>query len=178
MRIASKRQMYTALKRGDFGNVVRHWDSLADMVADPFNGLVGCRCLQTNRPWSLYCLPKPKLLSELTKIHSNGAGFEFYESPPDDYRRIQGELCRGPWGLHFRYTFAPGAMRIALQTEEHNIQGLQADMLLRAYTDSGCYDWLMELLNTYDGHVVEFTSYAKPVGVLRQPYLIWEVRDY
>lgn len=178
MTITNKKQMYRLLKSGAFGNTVRHYPTLDALAADPTVLYVGARCLQVNRPWRLYCVTKAQLLQGLQRKGYAGDGLEFYESPPDEFRRIQGELMRGPWGLHFRYTFATGPMRLALEAAESNASGLEADMLLRQHTDPACYDWLMELLDTYPDHVVEFTSYSIPVGVLQQPWLIWEVRNY
>lgn len=176
--IKNKKQMYAALKRGDFGNTVNHWDSLEQMISDPYSGDVGCRCLEINEPWRLYCLPKCDLLDELGRRGRDGTGLEFYESPPDDFRRIQGEVMKGPGGLYFRYTFNRGPMRTALEAEERHARGLEAEMLLKRYSDPGCYDWIQELLTRYEEHVVEFTSYACPVGILRQTWIIWEVRLY
>lgn len=178
MRISTKTQMYDLLKRGVLGNTVRHYGSLEELMSDETVEWVGCRCLQVNRPWRLYCCRKHELLAGLRERGYDGTGLEFYESPPDAFRRIQGELMRGPWGLQFRYTFAPGPMRLALESNEQHAWGLEARMLLQKHADPACYDWLMDLLDTYDGHVVEFTSYSIPVGVLQQPWLIWEVRAY
>lgn len=176
--IRTKRQMYRLLKQGRLGNTVRHYPNLQSLIDDKTVEFVGCRCLQVNQPWMLYCCRKEKLLEGLRERKYTGEGLEFYESPPDTYRRIQGELLRGPGGLHFRYTFVPGPMRLALRQEERNTSGLAAQHLLQGYTEPACYDWLMELLDTYPDHVVEFTSYTIPVGTLLQPWLIWEVRYY
>jgi hypothetical protein len=178
IQIPDKRTMYDLLKRGVLGNAVRHWASLEAMLADPYSGEVGLRSTEIGDPWGLYHTSKAAIVEALAARGHDGRNLEFYESPPDDCRRIQGELMRGPGGHHFRYTFAPGAMRLALRESELHAAGLEADLLLRQHCDPGCYDWLMELLDTYDGAVVEFTSYSIPVGMLEQPWLIWEVRHY
>jgi len=179
MRIANKRLMYAMLKRGAFGNTVRHWESFAAMVADPYRGDVGVRLHAVGEAWRLYRVPKPTMIREVTmRGWQDRKGLEFYESPPDDFRTIQGELTRAPWGLYFRYTFAPGPMRNALEAEERHAQGVEAHTILRRYVDPAGRDWLGELLDTHDGSVVEFTTFRVPVGHLRQPTLIWEVRHY
>jgi hypothetical protein len=101
------------------------------------------------------------------------------ECPPEESRTIQGELCRGPWGHYFYYTFAAGPMRWALEEAGRHAWGLEVLMLLRANVDPSSLDDIMELLDEYPDHVVEFTSFTVPVGrIPGRQTLIWEVRKY
>ena len=179
MRITSKRQMYRMLKRGDFGNTVRHWESYREMVADPYRGSVGVRLHEVGKSWRLYHVSKDTMIQQIEmRGWEDRPGLEFYESPPDEFRTIQGEITRAPWGLYFRYTLAQGAMRLALEEQELHASGAEVGVLLDRYVDPGSRDWIGELLDKHDGCVVEFTSYRIPVGTLQTPTLIWEVRHY
>ena len=47
-----------------------------------------------------------------------------------------------------------------------------------ALVDDEDYEWLMQLLDTYDS-VVEFSAYDRAVGILPiRNTIIWEVRNY
>ena len=129
--------------------------------------------------WKLYNVPMQQMIQEVTdRGWQQKAGLEFYEAPPDDKRVIQGELAYVPGGLYFRYTFANGPMRLALEEQELHSFGLETELILQQYVSPGGIDWLKELLQRHDGAVIEFTEYSVNVGTLSQTTLIWEGRHY
>lgn len=171
--------MYDMLRRGAFGNTARHWTSFQAMMADPYDGGVGARLHTIGKPWRKYRVPKAALAAEVRKRGWEfNENVEYYESPPDDFRVIQGELTCVPGGLYLHYTWAPGPMRLALEAQELHAFGVHATLILRQYVDPAGLDWLLELLERYDGATVEFTTFSVPAGHLQQQTLIWEVRHY
>lgn len=103
---------------------------------------------------------------------------------------IQGEIFRtpdqrtgyvpseGPCGLQLFYSHLPLPQRQALQKDGRTAYGIMADILLRRYLDPGDREWLLELLDEYPGHVVEFSSYGRRWGTEMKRTVIWECRLY
>lgn len=96
---------------------------------------------------------------------------------------IQGEVQQaepGRCGLDLYYSRTNGlAMREGLATSPEWCHGILASLLLREYLCPNSYDWLLELLRRYPGHVVEFSTYARRWGTLPNfNSVFWEVRYY
>lgn len=102
--------------------------------------------------------------------------------PPDVERtlRLQGEVCRSEEGLALYYSTVAKPMRVALTEKAEQVYGTLALLHLRRALCPHSLEWLMELLDRYPDHVVEFSSYDKPWGTLYPLYntLTWEVRAY
>jgi hypothetical protein len=67
-------------------------------------------------------------------------------------------------------------MRLALAEETLHATGLKAKIILESLLDPTSYDAIIDLLEKYDGHVIEFSCWERKVGIRRT--MIWEVRDY
>jgi hypothetical protein len=175
--------MYRRLAAGEFGNTMQVFDGLDQALSSGISPL-GVRCLNPGDPLKIYWCPRENLLSELRK---HGAEFRhdlvFYST---DYglerdRIVQGELCRSSNGINFFYSLAHLPMRVALEQSGVHLSGLNAQRTLQWYvqrSDPSGYDWLMSLLDLYPDHVIEFTTYRKPIGTHPARTLIWEVRLY
>lgn len=50
--------------------------------------------------------------------------------------------------------------------------------MLRAAMDSPSFDNLERLLHDYPDHAIEFSTFRRPVGVLNENTIFWEVRYY
>lgn len=101
--------------------------------------------------------------------------------PPEVERtlRLQGEVRRAPWGLDLTYTRVKKPMRDALRERTETASGIIALELLRGSLGARDYDWLEVLLDRYDEHVVEFSSYGIEYGTLPgYSTVYWEVRAY
>lgn len=176
MRITNKRIMYDLLTRGRFGNFVRIWESVAAVEASGYRGLVSMRSKDVSNPIKLYHVPAAELRSRFASLPPEKvrSGVIFNEAPDDCGRLIQGEYD----GYHFDHTFARYPMRIALEKQRISATGLRAKGILRHYLDPGDYDWLHELLDDFPGATIEFSAFAKPVGMLHRRMVVWEVRHY
>jgi hypothetical protein len=100
------------------------------------------------------------------------------EMAPTATTVLQGEVMQSNRGLYLLYSTLPMPMRPALATRSAEVYGIIATSLLRTTLDPGDYDWLMELLDTYEDHVVEFSHYRVHCGVLQRRMIVWEVRSY
>jgi hypothetical protein len=91
---------------------------------------------------------------------------------------FQGEIAHGEWLYDLTYSLVNAPMREALKQQTLYAQGLKAKLLMEHYLDPGDLDWLLELLEIYDGHVIEFSHFAVPCGTLNRRMVIWECRAY
>ena len=91
---------------------------------------------------------------------------------------FQGEIAKGLWFYDLTYSLVNATMREALARQTLYAQGLKAKLLMEHYLDPGDWDWIQELLENYDSHIVEFSVYAMPCGTLNRRCIIWETRLY
>lgn len=92
---------------------------------------------------------------------------------------IQGEVTRAAGGLFLCYSTLHHKMRRALRLGGVDVCGLKAKMILQSNLDPSSYDCLMDLLDLYSEHVVEFSTYSKHYGkILSRNTIFWEVRKY
>lgn len=98
---------------------------------------------------------------------------------PTELMLIQGEVQRTTQGLYLTYSRIRKPMRDALAEEQRHLFRLEAKILLYGNLDDNSLDWLNHLLDTYDDHVVEFSTYSKHWGTVpRYNTVFWEVRKY
>jgi hypothetical protein len=70
-------------------------------------------------------------------------------------------------------------MRDALRLDGRQVYGLAAAHLIQRYLDQNSQEWLWHLLDSYPGHVVEFSVYDKCWGTVPgYNSVFWEVRQY
>jgi hypothetical protein len=183
--ITSKAQMYELYERGCFGNRPRFWRTACEYYhawgVSTTDFAVNIRCLLPSGPCSYAHSTPCHVAVELFRL--DHAGYDLHqfiisEMAPYECQTIQGELMRTAEGLSLLYTDVRAPMRPALKERTLYATGLQALMLLRAHVDPVGVDWLLELLDTYVDHVVEFTAFERAVGVLQQPWIVWELRKY
>lgn len=91
---------------------------------------------------------------------------------------IQGEVMREIGGLLLHYSTEKLFMRPALKKKAQSVTGMRAQLLLAAHLDTPSYEQLMWLLDTYEDGIVEFSTYAHPVGELGWNTVFWELRNY
>lgn len=168
--------MYDLIERGRLGNYPRWWRTIEQIHADGYRGHVSIRSLTRSNPVKLYHVPAHRLakcVSRLPKEHRD-AGLVFSESPPDEKRVIQGE-----WdGRHLTYSYAKLPMRLAFEQDLRHANGLRAISLLRSAVPPRDFDWMDELLLSFPGHTIEFSTFRSRVGLLSGFTLFWEVRGY
>jgi hypothetical protein len=187
--INNKAAMYERYLRGDFGNRLRTWDNLKDYFESGYDKPVVLRYKVAGSKWQKYGLQTPADVSQqVADWITDDDGYDpalttLNELGADDKLILQGEAYRSPMGLYLRYSTIPKPMRLALKEEELHAHGLVAKILLQQFMYPSSYEWLMHLLDEYDGHVVEFSTFSCPVGesvVGPQDHntVFWEVRNY
>jgi hypothetical protein len=181
-RIPNKTLMYALFNAGKLGNTPLNYDTLEECLENVEHGLVGMRCRRVGGP--CIAMKTPAELMEATEsLFANGwreSDFTYGESPAHQYQTLQGEVQRSERYLDLTYTTVQAPMRQALAKETKHASGLEAKVILEHYLDPNTYADIMELLDTYDGAVVEFTAFDRPMGgrYKHRNALIWEVRNY
>ncbi|MEK7187328.1 MAG: hypothetical protein AAB691_00590 [Patescibacteria group bacterium] len=183
--IKSKKVFYELWNTGILGNKSRTWDSLKEAKASTFAGTVAIR-YRGNR-WGgplIINLNIHQLENELDKLTKQGwqkEDFNFSEqlSPDRITYLINGEVMRGSRGLELFYATENKLMREALGSSGRNVYGMQALEVLHLFLWPPDIESLMELLDIYPDHVVEFSGFDRKVGVLpNRRMIVWEVRLY
>jgi hypothetical protein len=175
--VTSKSQFVKRYKSGEFGNASPTWDSVSLFLNDKSkfdnSQLFHLRNKTTGgKTW--YNLKR----SEIKTIVVDG---DYYVSSmaPSDKTVIQGEIRRSVnhYDLTFNQVKLP--MRDAFKVSQKYQKGLSALLLLKKYLDWNSFDWLQYLLNTYENHTVEFSTYSIEWGTLPNfNTVFWEVRNY
>jgi len=183
--VTNKRDFARRYALGEFGNAAPTWPTIKEFFAahkDIENNphLYSLR----NRVANSQCMYNLTIreINEYTQNRKNQDLSEFYvsEMAPHNIGIINGEICRTYRGLTLFYARGDRPMRLALK-KGVQVEGLQADLILRSKTDPSGYNWIKELLEEYPNHTVEFTSFSHPWGTLASVghcTVIWEVRLY
>lgn len=179
--VKNKADFVERYSRGEFGNRSPTWNSLEEWVEDESLPPMKMDC-------NLYNL-RNRMPGGVTRYNLSAAALmtapaEYYEPnwyvsamAPSDKTLIQGEVKRSTNFLEFRYTLVPKPMREALAQCESRITGMSAKMLLKEFLDSNSYDWLNFLLDAYEDHIVEFSTFSICWGTLPgYNTVFWEVR--
>lgn len=174
--IKNKRQMYRLLNSGKLGNTFHSWDSWQEVLDSGYRGHLSVRSMTVSDPIRIYDVEFDEVQRRMKKIRRTD--LVFYEASPRKSRLLQGELMRSEKGLALLGTYVKEPMRIALEQSMFQVYGLEAVLHLKNNTDDYSYEHLQFLLDSYPGAVVEFTTFNKKVGQLRQRLIIWEVRNY
>lgn len=177
--ILNKKENYKLYLKGSFGNKIKSWDSVNSFQNDLYKGSVSVRYKGLPGQFCYYNVNNINLI--LRDIISKGGKKEnviINESAPDEHLTIQGELMRNELGLYLFYSTEKGKMRDCLKNGK-SINGLRVKLLLEYYLSPSSYDDIMDLLDLYPDHVIEFSTYNKCLGdCTGRNTLIWEVRKY
>jgi hypothetical protein len=185
--VTNKKQMYSLLSTGTFGNTVPQYFDLFSWVMSPDHSkykLWGIRSgvaggdkrMQLN----VHRATVPRLYEEW--FPEGGGNI----SPMiDQWAKLRAEVMLnrfGPFGLQVHYAdgYDPdNPWRGSFQKYGRTVSGLVATHLLRKYLWPSDYEDLMLLLDRYPDHVVELSACSRAVGVVpRRNTVIWEVRKY
>ena len=169
----TKAKMYTLYNKNRFGNRLRSFtlDSYLAAVEANNVGLVALRVKVAGDPWYL------ELNAAQVKRYYDPDKHIISEHAPDHNLTIQGELQRSTNGWYLYYSTEPGyTMREGLPRFGQHARGLYALSLLKVHMDPSAYDDMMELFDTWDEAIVEFSCYGQAVGWANQNTLVWELR--
>lgn len=98
---------------------------------------------------------------------------------PTEKTLIQGELAIRHEGLELFCSYEPLTMRSALRSSGLTLKGLTAKMEIDRLLTHDDSKWLVSLAEKFEDHVVEFSAYSEPFGIIPgSKTCIWEVRKY
>jgi hypothetical protein len=182
MQIKSKETNYRLLEKGAFGNRLRMWSSLDELIKSDYCGTVSMRYKgDVGGGFVAYEVPILKASSVQQEWIGKGAEqrrIVFNESAPDDKLLIQGELMQGIGGLNLTYSLQQMKMREALKNAD-SAKGLKAKLILEYFLNPCSYDDMNSLFEQFPDHAVEFSTYSMNLGSIpHRNTVIWEVRYY
>ena len=172
---------------GEFGNASPTWNSLEEWKADHPNpqGLVDSLYHIRNRVagastwYNVTDISVPCYWRQAIERGYHPSQLYISQMAPTKLTLFQGEVQRGIWGCDLLYTTVQKPMRDALREQSTSINGVLALFLLRRFLCSNSYEWLQHLLDTYEDHVVEFSTYSVEWGTVPgYNTVFWEVRRY
>jgi len=173
MIINTKIKMYECLKNGLFGNTAKIYNSLQEI---PENEILSMRYNQAGN--------MDKCNPNITKKEIIDRRINLSEvtisQQPQQYAKplLNGEITRNQFGLDLKYKIGNMWMRPAMKIADRAI-GLYAQKILDVYLTSSDYDCLIELLDKYEDHIIEFTVFDNFIGTIpNRNTIIWEVRKY
>lgn len=178
--ICTKRRFYALWHEGRLGNRPHAWNALVQVFADGWRKPVGIRTLGRTGGKVMYRCP----IERLAEVVASWPGTPTFTEPmPDTQRTIQGEVTRNEGGLELTYQLGADENGLPMMREamKHPLRatGLVALEILRHFLWPSSFDDLMELLDLYPDHVIEFGAHDVAVGVLPcRNTVVWEVRHY
>lgn len=187
MKIPSKTQFFSLWEAGVLGNRTRIWRDPHQAFIEGFGHLrlnsIGFR--EIRRPGTVGAGAWTKAYYHdfwqiVQEWHKAGRNFIMDDGAPDQYRTLQGELCRTYEGmkgylsvgskLPMRPDMAAGNMR--------DYSYLATLSLLNRYMDPSSRDDVDILFELYPDAAIEFTCFTVPCGIFRRNTIFWETRDY
>lgn len=176
--IRYKRQMFDLWNAGKLGFKLRTWDTPEEAVLSGVP-LVGFRQIGTGGGGKFVMATAGQIVATAKDLASQGIKFQICEAAPDEKALCQGEVIRTIRGLEGYLTVGT-----KLRMRDAIAQGLltprtwlETEMILRANMWPSSREDLDCLLDTYPGHVVEFTCYNHRFEPGRNT-IFWEVRNY
>ena len=180
--VLNKRDFVRRFNNMEFGNRMPSWNTFAEFSREATykaGSLFHVRNRVTGGP-TWYNVKR----ADVEKTYRNAIEltqadtFYFSQMAPTAKTLLQGEVMRTEKGLYLYCSFLPKTMREALATAAFEFRGLAAKEVMLQNMDAGSWDWINTLLDVYEDHVVEFSSYSVKCGVLHRKLIVWECRKY
>lgn len=179
MQVSSKKEMYSMLSAGRFGNTNPAFHDLADWVDSPERDkypLWGIRSMFAGDPRSILDVPTEDVESLIARDFRGG----FNLSPMvDRWLTLRADVYDAPGGLVVFGVEGHGDVkwRQAFNLYGREWTGLAARGVLRSHMWPADYDDLGELMDDFPEHVVEVTCCTRAVGTVpHRNTIVWEVR--
>lgn len=177
--------MYELLAAGLLGNTLPQYFTFASFYDDPATVKYrewGLRSFVPGGPSAMYLQ-----WHEAAEVaHAlERAGTPFNLSPMLGNVTLMANVCVTPGvGLYVHYVEYPPertSWRVLFARPDTSLHasGVAAYNLLKRHLNANALDDVTELLQRYDGHVVEISATGHCVGLLpHRNYVTWEVRNY
>jgi hypothetical protein len=181
--VETKQDYYRRSETLEFGNKLQVWPDFWSWRCSGYKG--GIRFRSRARASGAFTLGPPipfdDVPSAYYKLLDEGyseSELLFCEAALHEFTVIQGEVCRSSRGLELTWSIEPGITVREAMTRAKYSSGLAVKLILESRLDPVDYEDLMELLDTYPDHVVEFSVFSTDMGVLGRRMVVWEVRRY
>jgi hypothetical protein len=180
--VLTKRDFVRRFLADEFGNRGPNWNTLNEFLDSGYKGLVHIRNRVAGGP-TFYDVRHYNVADKWLWL----TGYKGYDArdfylagmAPTKRTLFQGEVMRSYQGLYLYYSTVAKPMRDSLKEGGRDVSGIIAVGLLRHYLCHRSYEWLMELLDRYPNHVVEFSTYGVNWGTVPGfNTVFWEVRNY
>jgi len=179
--VLTKRSFVNRFRTGEFGNRGPMWDTIGDFLDDGCKGLIHIRNRVAGGP-TWYDIPAELVevtYRDITLMGIPGSQLYFAAMAPTEKTVLQGEVIQSVNGIELFYTQVAKPMRDALRENAKQISGILALETLKFFLDPSSFDWMQILLERYEGHVIEFSTYGCCWGTIpNRNTVVWEVRMY
>ena len=180
--VLSKADFVPRYKRGEFGNASPTWNEVDEWAEG--NPRLGALYHIRNRVaggptwYNVQLLEMKEKWDNLVSRGIDPSSLYISEMAPHEYNLIQGEVKTSEQHLDLTYTLAKDLpMRDALLADLRTAQMTEAIMILQTFLCGNSWEWLNFLLDAYEGHIVEFSTFSIPWGTLPGfNTVFWEVR--
>lgn len=183
--ISDKKTFLSLWKAGKLGNRLRMWETVEELNASGFSGLVRFRSRIPDKRYSSPAVPAHLAAQAVAAAHLPLVDCYFGEVAEDERLRIQGEFGdpQGQFGGYvgnvLSYSTLQLPMRRAFDQDQRHAYGSAAIAIIRSYMDGNSWDDFNFLRDQYPNAVIEFGVYEHFVGCLpARNTIFWEVRDY
>lgn len=184
MEIRSKTEFFRLWELGVLGNRTRLWrdPTIAFWEATLLKvERIGFREIGAAGGGAWEATPITTFWEVAERWEKSGRKFIMDDGCPDEFRTLQGEICRTVRGVEsFLEVGGRLPMRKAMAVGLFRSYGYAATLvLLRDFMDGTSQDDLFALLDLYPDATIEFSCFSRNVGVFpNRNTLIWEVRCY
>ena len=184
MEVRNKAKFFELWEAGVLGNRTRLWRDVEQCVHDARQlGIkeIGFRQVGKTGGGAWQKAPLDEVYKIATEWTNLGRKFIMDDGAPDQYRTIQGELCRTFKGLEgyieiggrmpMRQAMNAGLMKQYSYAATNN--------LLNKYMDPSSRDDVDSILELFPDAAIEFTCFSVNVGIFPgRNTLFWETRNY
>jgi hypothetical protein len=183
MRIINKGESYKLYESGAFGNKLRTWNTLDDLLADRYGGNVTMRYAGGYNKWCEYNIPQIMIPLKMEEWKKQGADIllvRFNETAPDDRLIIQGEFGEDKdYGYILSYSTDKGKSNREAMKSPLSAVGRDAKLILGKHLSMQSRRNMYRLLELYPYAIVEFSTYDTFLGdIPGNNTIFWEVRNY
>lgn len=177
--VRTKPDFYRRFYAGEFGNHGPIWPTFDAYWDSEYDAPIAIRTLKPGGPCQ-YNIARKQSREWLQLFNDQGwHELNFSAMAPTEKTVIQGEAQLGLAGLEIFVARVALPMRDALRQAGESYTGASATTLLRSLMDGHGFDWLTYLLDSYEDHVVEFSTFSVSWGVVPGARTVfWEVRSY
>ena len=180
MIISSKAIFFELWKLNVLGNRTNLWTDPIEAF-DSGKPEIGFRQIGKSGGGKWCKVPRKDVFEEAARWIEEGRKFVMDDGAPDQYRTLQGEICRTEYGLYgFLDTVGKLPMRPAIAAGHmKSYSYVMVNYLLDKYMDPSSRDDIEMLLELYPTATIEFSSFSIDVGVFpNRNTIFWEVRDF